>query len=73
MAKRVANGGIGEKTPAKGMLLVVGDAIRLMDGSLGSCGNFNKFDHFKMTVFDFLKDKEVETEVLPWWVRPFDS
>ena len=62
---KVAREGIDEKTPAKGMLLVVGDATRLMDGSLGSCGRFNQFKHEHMTVFDFLQDKEVQTVVLP--------
>ena len=68
MARRVANEGIGEKTAAKGMLLVAGDATRLMEGSLGSCGKYNKFENWDMTVFDFLEKKEVQTEVLPWCV-----
>ena len=68
MGAKVANEGIGEKTPAKGMLLVVGNATRLMDGTLGGCGKLNKFAHFDVSVFDFMKDKEVQTEVLPWWV-----
>ena len=50
------------------MLFVVGDAERLMDGSLGTYGNkkYNKFETMEITVFEFLKDKEVRTEVLPW-------
>lgn len=68
MARRVANEGIGEKTAAKGMLLVAGDAGRLMDGSLGGCGKLNKFKDMKISVYDFLEDKEVQTEVLPWCV-----
>lgn len=50
MARRVANEGIGEKTAAKGMLLVAGDAGRLMDGSLGGCGKLNKFKDMKISV-----------------------
>ena len=69
MGAKVAREGIGEKTPAKGMLFVVGDAARLMDGTLGNCGNpkLNKFRDgaLEVTVFDFLSDKEVRTEVLP--------
>ena len=68
MARRVANEGIGEKTAAKGMLLVAGDATRLMEGSLGGCGKYNRFEHMEMSVFDFLEKKEVQTEVLPWCV-----
>ena len=62
MGAKVANEGIGEKTPAKGMLLVVGNATRLMDGTLGSCGKFNKFETFNITVFQFMTDKEVQTD-----------
>ena len=68
IARRVANEGIGEKTAAKGMLLVAGDAGRLMDGSLGGCGKLNKFKDMVLSVFEFLEDKEVQTEVRPWCV-----
>ena len=54
---------------AKGMLFVIGDAERLLDGSLGTFGEegdvLNRFEDMGLTVFDFLKYPEVREEILP--------
>ena len=62
-------GGVEYQMAAKGMLFVIGDAERLLDGSLGTFGEegdvLNRFEDMGLTVFDFLKYPEVREEILP--------
>ena len=61
--------GVAYQMAAKGMLFVIGDAERLLDGSLGTFGEegdvLNRFEDMGLTVFDFLKYPEVREEILP--------
>ena len=61
--------GVAYQMAAKGMLFVIGDADRLLDGSLGTFGEegdvLNRFEDMGLTVFDFLKYPEVREEILP--------
>ena len=65
MMAQVVRVGNGEKTLSKKKLVVVGNAARLMDGSLGGCGRRHFYEFMKVTVFDFLMDKDVQSQVLP--------
>ena len=65
MMAQVVLGGNGEETLSKEKLVLVGNAARLMDGSLGGCGRNHFYEFMKVTVFDFLKDKDVQSQVLP--------
>ena len=64
-----AGAGVAYQMAAKGMLFVIGDAERLLDGSLGTFGEegdvLNRFEDMGLTVFDFLKYPEVREEILP--------
>ena len=65
MMAQVVRDESGEKTLPKEKLVVVGNAVRLMNGSLGGCGRRHFYEFMKVTVFDFLKDKDVQSQVLP--------
>ena len=62
----VTIGVVASKVAANGMLVVVGDAERLMDGSLGDCGDprRNRFAHMHITVFDFFTNTDARKEIL---------
>ena len=75
MCNEVTNTGIlyykdGEdctrQVAAKGILMVMGDADRLMDDTLGGCGDrdLNRFVDMHITVFDFFTDPDAREELL---------
>merc|ERR1712100_395896 len=69
MAAYVANKGLGEKVPAKGMLLIMGERASFDSTSLFSAGDpmLNKFRDgaLEITIEMFQARKDVQTEVLP--------
>ena len=79
MCNEVANTGVlyyandedsTRQVAAKGFLMVMGDAERLMDGSLGGSGNpwRNRFSHMNVTVFDFFTSTDAREEILSCFI-----
>ena len=65
LASKVATKGLGEKVPAKGFLIIIGDHILLMNGTLGTFGALNKYSDKEISVLTIFDNPEAMTYVLP--------